>query len=219
MIYKLIYFRSHSNVFPKESSEVNDGNENEGNDVELSGHVVEHDKDTSIPLTGSTPDNSVNTVATNFSQNDEQRTPVYTTQQCSTKKKDNTGKILEILQNRSNQREVIMKNFRERNIEEDDPTLMFFKSMAMTVKSFPPELIVEAKSRVYEIVSTLELQSIRQSKQQFPQELPTNFPDSPFPGSRPGTSYSGTTSNIGSYLTTFSPGNLSLSSDNDYTHL
>lgn len=44
---------------------------------------------------------------------------------------------------------------------DNDPILLFFKSMAMTVKSFEPHLIVEAKARICEIVNAIELKSIQ----------------------------------------------------------
>lgn len=44
---------------------------------------------------------------------------------------------------------------------DNDPVMLFFKSMAMTVKTFEPHLIVEAKSRIFQIVNEIELKSIQ----------------------------------------------------------
>lgn len=43
----------------------------------------------------------------------------------------------------------------------NDPIQIFFKSMALTVSTFPPELAVEAKMRVFNIVSEMELRSLK----------------------------------------------------------
>eukprot|EP00102_Acyrthosiphon_pisum_P018276 XP_008189970.1 PREDICTED: protein suppressor of variegation 3-7 [Acyrthosiphon pisum] len=43
----------------------------------------------------------------------------------------------------------------------NDPIQIFFKSMASTVATFPPELAVEAKTRVFNIISELELRAIK----------------------------------------------------------
>lgn len=42
-----------------------------------------------------------------------------------------------------------------------DPIQIFFKSMASTVATFSPELAVEAKSRVFNIISEMELRALK----------------------------------------------------------
>lgn len=44
---------------------------------------------------------------------------------------------------------------------EDDPIDVFFKSMALSVKRLPPELVAEAKLKVCNIVSEMELRALR----------------------------------------------------------
>ncbi|KAJ8928436.1 hypothetical protein NQ314_019025 [Rhamnusium bicolor] len=187
---------------------------NENSNNELNENPVEQDKNT-VSETVISNNNSVNTAVNLISENGQKRTGSSTPTSCLKKRKDNSGKIIEILQKRSTERENLLKNICGKNIEEEDAVLTFFKSLAMTVKSFPPELIVQAKSRVHHIISELELQSIQQSQSQFSQpHITTNLHDS-----RPGTSYSQAPSNVGSYYTNFSPGDISLCSDSDLTQL
>ncbi|KAJ8941007.1 hypothetical protein NQ314_010516 [Rhamnusium bicolor] len=124
--------------------------------------------------------NEVRRSAVNLiSKNGQKRTGSSTPTSCLKKRKDNSQKIIEILQKRSTERENLLKNICGKNIEEEDAVLTFFKSLAMTVKSFQPELIVQAKSRVHHIISELELQSIQQSQSQFSQpHITTNLHDS-----------------------------------------
>lgn len=42
-----------------------------------------------------------------------------------------------------------------------DPIQRFFKSMASTVSTFPPELALEAKMRIFNIVSEMELRILK----------------------------------------------------------
>lgn len=59
-------------------------------------------------------------------------------------------------------REERLAASRETKLREcNDPIQMFFKSMALTVSTFPPELAVEAKMRVFNIVSEMELRSLK----------------------------------------------------------
>lgn len=43
----------------------------------------------------------------------------------------------------------------------DDEIDVFFKSVAMTVKSFPPLIRAETKSRIFQIISDAEIQLLR----------------------------------------------------------
>lgn len=45
--------------------------------------------------------------------------------------------------------------------ESTDPIQTFFKSMASTVSTFPPESVVEAKMRIFNIVSEMELRLLK----------------------------------------------------------
>ncbi|KAJ8930160.1 hypothetical protein NQ314_017056 [Rhamnusium bicolor] len=204
---KVAYERStQSNITTEEL------NENSNN--ELNENPVEQDENT-VSETVISNNNSVNTAVNLISEYGQKRTGSSTPTSCLKKRKDNSGKIIEILQKRSTERENLLKNICGKNIEEEDAVLMFFKSLAMTVKSFPPELMVQAKSRVHHIISELELQSIQQSQSQVSQpHITTNLHDS-----RPGTSYSQAPSDVGSYYTNFSPGDISLCSDSDLTQL
>ncbi|KAJ8938643.1 hypothetical protein NQ314_011382 [Rhamnusium bicolor] len=187
---------------------------NENSNNELNENPVGQDENT-VSETVISNNNSVNTAVNLISENGQKRTGSSTPTSCLKKRKDNSGKIIEILQKRSTERENLLKNICGKNIEEEDAVLTFFKSLAMTVKSFPPELIVQAKFRVHHIISELELQSIQQSQSQFSQpHITTNLHDS-----RPGTSYSQAPSDVGSYYTNFSPGDISLCSDSDLTQL
>ncbi|KAJ8928544.1 hypothetical protein NQ314_018893 [Rhamnusium bicolor] len=178
---KVAYERStQSNITTEEL------NENSNN--ELNENPVEQDENT-VSETVISNNNSVNTAVNLISENGQKRTGSSTPTSCLKKRKDNSGKIIEILQKRSTERENLLKNICGKNIE--------------------------AKSRVHHIISELELQSIQQSQSQFSQpHITTNLHDS-----RPGTSYSQAPSDVGSYSTNFSPGDISLCSDSDLTQL
>lgn len=47
--------------------------------------------------------------------------------------------------------------------EEEDPIDVFFRSMALTVKQFSPELKIKAKMDVFKIINELELQNLKPS--------------------------------------------------------
>lgn len=67
--------------------------------------------------------------------------------------------ILDVLERRPLEREKLLDNI-SRSVEDDcDATLIFFKSMAMTVKKFPPHLVAEAKISVLKIINDLEIKS------------------------------------------------------------
>lgn len=59
-------------------------------------------------------------------------------------------------------RDERMATLREmKQYECNDPIQIFFKSMALTVSAFPPELAVEAKMKVFNIISEMELRLLR----------------------------------------------------------
>ncbi|GJQ87164.1 hypothetical protein Trydic_g12519 [Trypoxylus dichotomus] len=52
---------------------------------------------------------------------------------------------------------------RRKKLDDDyDPVLTFFRSMALMVKNFEPEMIAEAKSKVFGVVMELEQRSLRE---------------------------------------------------------
>ncbi|KAL4113980.1 hypothetical protein QTP88_017523 [Uroleucon formosanum] len=102
-------------------------------------------------------------------------------------------------------------------IEDDDPKDVFFKSLALTVKQFSPELKVKAKLDILRIVSELELKNNHQKDIMPASQVPTRsstsyeFPKSVHlcpPENRFENSYLG----IGDYFT-------STSFDSEYTDL
>lgn len=51
---------------------------------------------------------------------------------------------------------------KKRRIDDEyDPVLTFFRSMALTVKNFEPELITEAKTRIFSVVMELEQRALQ----------------------------------------------------------
>jgi len=59
-------------------------------------------------------------------------------------------------------REERLKMIKEiKQQSENHPTQIFFKSMASTVMTFPPELVVEARNRVCNIISEIELRALK----------------------------------------------------------
>lgn len=57
-------------------------------------------------------------------------------------------------------REERLAVFKEMRRGDHDPIQTFFKSMATTVATFPPELAIEAKTRVFNIISEMELRAL-----------------------------------------------------------
>jgi len=59
-------------------------------------------------------------------------------------------------------REERLKMFKEvKQQSENHPIQIFFKNMASTVMTFPPELVVEARNRVCNIISEIELRALK----------------------------------------------------------
>lgn len=67
-------------------------------------------------------------------------------------------KIIHEIKKGREERLAMMKQIKE--AEYNYPIQIFFKSMASTVMTFPPELIVETRTRVNNIVSEMELRAL-----------------------------------------------------------
>lgn len=104
--------------------------------------------------------------------------------------KESTGKkrskkaetLIEILNKRSEERTRLMQELTKPE-ESEDSTDVFFKSVALTVKQFPPELKIRAKTDVLKIINELELQNLKSSDRTgstsnyvFPENLTLIFP-------------------------------------------
>ncbi|CAI6345567.1 unnamed protein product [Macrosiphum euphorbiae] len=76
------------------------------------------------------------------------------------KKIGTKDKIIEEIKKGREERLAALKEMRRGELC-NDPIQIFFKSMASTVATFPPELAVEAKTRVFNIISELELRAIK----------------------------------------------------------
>ncbi|XP_034188579.2 uncharacterized protein LOC117608097 isoform X1 [Osmia lignaria lignaria] len=75
------------------------------------------------------------------------------------RQKDDTNEFLELEESVPEAKDPL-GDTDEQMIEDCDPVLSFFKSMAMTVKTFTPDLIAEAKYRVFHVVNELEKMSL-----------------------------------------------------------
>ncbi|XP_050065540.1 uncharacterized protein LOC126554514 [Aphis gossypii] len=93
------------------------------------------------------------------------------------KKVKRSDALIEVLNKRSQERNKLMEELTK--IEDDDPIDAFFKSMALTVKQFSPDLKVKAKLDILRIVSELELKNNHQKDNMPASQVPT----------RPSTSY------------------------------
>lgn len=67
-------------------------------------------------------------------------------------------KIIQEIKKGREERLAMMKEMKE--AECNNPIQIFFKSMASTVMTFPPELVVETRMRVNNIVSEMELRAL-----------------------------------------------------------
>lgn len=68
-------------------------------------------------------------------------------------------KMLDEIKKGLEERLVALKEMKQQ--ECNDPIQTFFKSMASTVSTFPPESVVEAKMRIFNIVSEMELRLLK----------------------------------------------------------
>lgn len=93
------------------------------------------------------------------------------------KKVKRSDVLIEVLNKKSQERNKLMEELTK--IEDDDPIDAFFKSMALTVKQFSPDLKVKAKLDILRIVGELELKNNHQKDSMPASQVPT----------RPSTSY------------------------------
>jgi len=73
------------------------------------------------------------------------------------KKIGTKDKMIEEIRKGREERLAVLKEMRQ---GDHDPIQTFFKSMASTVATFPPELAIEAKTRVFNIISEMELRAL-----------------------------------------------------------
>lgn len=81
--------------------------------------------------------------------------------------------LVQVLNRRGEERRLLLQELSKTN--EEDPIEAFFKSMALTVKKFSPELQAKAKMDVFRITNELEFQNIR------PMYQPVSTSDYVFP--------------------------------------
>ena len=79
----------------------------------------------------------------------------------SKRSRNNSQLVLDVLEKSTAERQKLLKNMMSAADQDSDPTSLFFKSIAMTVKTFPPQLIAEAKASVFTIINALELRALR----------------------------------------------------------
>lgn len=70
------------------------------------------------------------------------------------------GKMIKEIRKGREKRLATLKETKEAEYADNHPIQIFFKSMASTVMTFPPELAVETRMRVCKIVSEMELCSL-----------------------------------------------------------
>jgi len=81
------------------------------------------------------------------------------------KRQKKTEAFIEVLNKRSEERNRLFQELTKTE-EEEDPIDVFFRSMALTVKQFSPELKIKAKMDVFKIINELELQNLKPSDMQ-----------------------------------------------------
>lgn len=139
----------------------------------------------------------------------------YSSSGAGKRRKDKNDALIKVFQKRSEQRDTIIQNLCSKTSDTPSPSSTtdavthFLTSLAMTINTFPPDLIIEAKSRIYAVVNELELQCLRRKDQ--PQFVSSD------PYTRPSTSHSQVSSNAGTFYSHFSPSDLD--GDSDYTML
>ncbi|KAL4112519.1 hypothetical protein QTP88_016290 [Uroleucon formosanum] len=70
--------------------------------------------------------------------------------------------FIDVLNKRSEERNCLFQELTKTE-EEEDPIDVFFRSMALTVKQFSPELKIKVKMVVFKIINELELQNLKPS--------------------------------------------------------
>lgn len=87
------------------------------------------------------------------------QSPSTSKSQKSSNKRKNL-KVTELLEKRSKERtELMTQLIAKKNTDEYDDVDHFFKSLALSVKKLPPQLISQAKLKMLTIVTELELQA------------------------------------------------------------
>jgi len=76
------------------------------------------------------------------------------------KKGGNKERLLQEIRQGREERLKMIKEIKQQS-ENNDPMQIFFKSMASTVSTFPPELAIEAKQKVFNIITELELRALK----------------------------------------------------------
>lgn len=98
------------------------------------------------------------------------------------KRKTSTEKILDTISKRSEERMEIFKKMEsliKSPTESTHPVKKFFESMAETVMTFPPHLIVCAKKRVLEVISELELENYNSRTSTHSSTSPSTYSSAP----------------------------------------
>jgi len=90
-----------------------------------------------------------------------QKSKIETT---GTKRQKKTEAFIEILKQRSEERSRLLQELTNPE-EAEDPIDVFFKSIALTVKQFSPQLKIKAKMEVLKIINELELLNLKPSNQ------------------------------------------------------
>lgn len=75
-----------------------------------------------------------------------------------TKKVKQNDELLSLLKRSNDERQQILSSINKVE-EDDDPIDAFFKTMALTVKSFPQQLKIKAKKEVFNIITNLEIEN------------------------------------------------------------
>lgn len=76
-----------------------------------------------------------------------------------TNKVKQNEELLSSLKRSNNERQQILNSIINPE-EDDDPIDAFFKTMALTVKTFPQHLKIKAKKEVFNIITNLEIESL-----------------------------------------------------------
>lgn len=90
-----------------------------------------------------------------------QKSKIETT---GTKRQKKNEAFIEILKQRSEERSRLLQELTNPE-EAEDPIDVFFKSIALTVKQFSPQLKIKAKMEVLKIINELELLNLKPSNQ------------------------------------------------------
>lgn len=100
-------------------------------------------------------------VETSQEDNGQGQEKIKTNIEPVTKKRKSDGLIEEMRKSR-HQREKIMENIIQKQESTNNPVDIFFQGIAATVKTFPAQLIVEAKLAVSKAIADFELRAINQ---------------------------------------------------------